>query len=194
MTSTFTTGTPATTGGTPRLVALMRRLEAAPVIDSLSRLLTPAVNALLSSPQRAYLLRGMPVGHAIHPPLTDVPIGAWTCTSVLDLAGGERARPAAQGLLALGLVTAVPTVLTGLAEWGATSGGEQRVGSVHAVANSVALGFYAWSFLARRQGDHTRGALLGLAGGTAASVGGYLGGHLASARKVSSRHPVFDAD
>jgi len=181
-------------GAVPRLVALTRRLEATPALDGLSRLLAPAAKALLSSPRRADLLHGMPVGHAVHPPLTDVPIGAWTCASLLDLAGGERARPAAQGLLALGLVAAVPTVVTGLAEWGETRGAEQRVGSVHAAANTVALGLYGWSLVARRRGSHTRGALLALCGGAAASVGGYLGGHLTSARKVSSRHPVFDAD
>ncbi len=178
----------------PRMVALTRRLEQMRGLDALSRLLAPAADALLSSQRRADLLHGMPVGHAVHPPLTDIPIGAWTCASLLDLAGGERARPAAQGLLALGLVAAAPTVLTGLAEWGETTGAEQRIGSVHAAANTLALGLYGWSLVARRRGDHTRGALLALCGGTAASVGGYLGGHLTSARKVSSRHPVFDAD
>lgn len=178
----------------PRLVALTRRLEGTPALDRLSRLLEPAARALLSSRQRADLLHGIPVGHAVHPPLTDLPIGAWTCTSLLDIAGGERARPAAQGLLALGLVAAAPTALTGLAEWGETRGAEQRIGSIHAAANTLALGLYGWSLVARRRGHHTRGALLALCGGTAMSVGGYLGGHLTSARKVSSRHPVFDAD
>jgi hypothetical protein len=31
-----------------------------------------------------------------------------------------------------------------------------------------------------------------LAGASVLGFGGYLGGHLVSARKVSSRHPVFD--
>ncbi len=178
----------------PRLVALTRRLEQLRALDALSRLLAPAADALLSSQRRADLLHGMPVGHAVHPPMTDIPIGAWTCASLLDLAGGERSRPAAEGLLALGLVAAAPTVVTGLAEWGETSGAEQRIGSVHAVANTLALSLYGWSLLARRRGDHTRGVVLAVCGGAAASVGGYLGGHLTSARKVSSRHPVYEVD
>lgn len=181
-------------GAVPRLVALTRRIEATRALDGVSRLLAPAARALLSSPRRADLLHGMPVGHAVHPPLTDVPIGAWTCASLLDLAGGERARPAAQGLLAVGLVAAAPTAVTGLAEWGQTRGAEQRVGTVHAAANTLALGLYGLSWLARRRGNHTRGTLLALCGGTALSVGGYLGGHLTSARKVSSRHPSYDTD
>jgi hypothetical protein len=33
--------------------------------------------------------------------------------------------------------------------------------------------------------------VLALAGAAAMGVGGYLGGHLVSARHVSSRHPAF---
>ncbi len=178
----------------PLLVALMRRLEATTSLDALNRLYEPTARALLSSPRRRDLLRGTSLGHAVHPPLTDVPIGAWLCTSALDLAGGERARPAAQGLLALGLAAAVPTIVTGIAEWGATSGAERRVGSVHAMTNAVGVGLYGWSLAARLRGGHRAGALLAMAGGMAVSVGGFLGGHLSSARKVSSRHPIFGDD
>jgi hypothetical protein len=66
--------------------------------------------------------------------------------------GGRRARSATDGIIALGLVSAVPTVPTGLAEW------------LHA----------------DRQ-----------AGMTAATVGGYLGGHLSTARKVGTHDPAF---
>ncbi|WP_205857448.1 DUF2231 domain-containing protein, partial [Phytoactinopolyspora endophytica] len=87
---------------------------------------------------------------------------------------------------------AVPTALTGIAEWTNTTGRERRVGLVHALGNTAALGLYAASWNARRRNRHAMGVLLGLAGGVVASGSGYLGGHLAMARKVSSRHPAFD--
>ena len=69
---------------------------------------------------------------------------------------------------------------------------ERRVGVVHAISNGVAIMTYAASWRARRRGDHARGRNLALAGAAVASAGGFLGGHLVSARKVSTRHPAFD--
>jgi nitrite reductase/ring-hydroxylating ferredoxin subunit len=46
------------------------------------------------------------------------------------------------------------------------------------VANVAALSLYAWSWLARRGGRRGAGITLGLLGASAATAGGYLGGHL----------------
>src|SRR3954469_22825290 len=54
-------------------------------------------------------LHGKWLGHALHPALTDVPIGAWTATLVLDLmeASGRRdLRGGADVTLAVGLAGA----------------------------------------------------------------------------------------
>jgi hypothetical protein len=121
--------------------------------------------------------------------MTDIPIGSWTSASILDLLGGRDARPGAELLTAIGTISAVPTVLTGVAEWAATEGPARRVGVVHATSNAIAVGLYAGSWSARRRGRHGRGALLALAGMTAATVGGYLGGHMISVLKVSTTYP-----
>lgn len=181
-------------GGTPPAVDVMERIEAATALDAPARVVQRLSDVLLADPERRRLLHGTWLGHALHPPLTDLPVGLWTSVSVLDLVGGKASRPAATRLLGLGLMAAVPTAVTGLAEWGVAEQREQRVGLVHAAANAVALGLYAASFAARRRGSHGRGVLLGLAGSTASTAGGYLGGHLTSARKVSTRHPAFDDD
>ena len=47
-------------------------------------------------------LSGTWLGHALHPLLTDLPIGTWTSAVLLDWLGGERAEPAADRLIALG--------------------------------------------------------------------------------------------
>lgn len=179
----------------PRWVRWTKATEKAtaldPAVSGLSRLLQP----LMAREQLVRLLQGRWLGHALHPMLTDVPIGLWTSATMLDLVGGRRARPAAQRLIGLGLMATGSTMLTGMVEWAtATDRRVQRVGVVHATANGVAASLYAASWLARRSDQHGRGVLLALAAGSAAGVGGYLGGHLTEVRKVSSYNEAFDAD
>jgi uncharacterized membrane protein len=175
----------------PVPVALTERLEETAALDPVVRAVRPLADALVASPLRRDLLRGKWLGHALHPLMTDAPIGFWVSAGVLDLAGGADARPSAQRLIGLGILTAVPTALTGWAEWSGTGQREQRVGVVHAVSNAAAVALYTSSWAARRNGRHRRGVVLGLAASGALGLGGYLGGHLVTARKVGSRNPAF---
>lgn len=191
-------GTTSATGTTgrraPALVEATLRLEQATVLDRLVALYQPAASALVSNPTVRDLLEGRELGHALHPVLTQVPIGAWVSTAVLDLIGGRRSRPAATRLVGTGILAAVPTVLTGAAEWAATTDqAARRVGAVHAGANTIGLLLYAASFRARRRGRHLRGVGLGLAALSVVGASGFLGGHLAQARKVGTRDPAFAA-
>jgi uncharacterized membrane protein len=94
--------------------------------------------------------------------------------------GGRRQRGAAQLLLGLGIVAAVPTVVAGLAEFdGIDDDRTRRVATAHAAGNAVATGLYVMSFLSRRRGRHLRGVAWALAGTCVASFAGFLGGHLA---------------
>ena len=161
------------------------------MLDAPARGLAAVADRVLASDRACSMLRGESLGHALHPLLTDFPLGAWTSTSLLDLFGGRRARPAATGLLAFGVAAAVPTALAGLAEWQAATGRARRVGVVHAGVNSTALTLYSASLVSRLRGRHTRAVVLGLAGGTVAFVGGYLGGHLSLVLKVGTADPVL---
>src|SRR4051812_20281538 len=124
------------------------------------------------------VLSGTWLGHPVHPMLTDLPIGFWTSAWVLDLLGPRRHRDAARVLVGLGVLSALPAAVTGASDWADTTGRAERVGVVHAAANTTALGLYAASWVARRRGHTTRGIALATAGAAAATVGGYLGGHL----------------
>ncbi|HEV2773956.1 MAG TPA: Rieske 2Fe-2S domain-containing protein [Solirubrobacteraceae bacterium] len=130
------------------------------------------------------LLSGTRLGHPLHPLLTDIPIGALTSATVLDLIAAERGEHAADMLVALGVLAAVPTAAAGAADWSDSYGPDQRVGAVHAIANVIGLGLYGWSLRARRRGDRATGRALGLAGMTSMAVGGYLGGYLSHSRGV----------
>ena len=129
------------------------------------------------------MLQGRWLGHALHPLLTDVPLGCWLSANLLDLLGGRRSRPAAQRLVGLGLMAVPPTMATGWADWSTIEDdGPRRVGVVHAVGNAAVGSLYFLSWRARRRGRHLRGAALGLTGGLLAMGTGYLGGHLSFAR------------
>ena len=178
---------------TPAPVAFAKRLEDNTALDTPVRLVQPLVDALLADKKRADLLHGMWLGHAVHPLLVMVPIGAWTSATVLDLVGGVDSRPAARKLVALGVLAFPPAAVTGWAEWG---GGlaqrDKRVGIVHAASNVAAAALFAASWKARRRQSHARGVALGVAAHAAVGMGGFLGGHLTEARQVASRHPEFE--
>ena len=140
---------------------------------------------------------GVFMGHALHPLLTDVPIGAWTSATILDLVGGESSRPAAQKLVGIGLAAAAPTAWTGWTDWADTEPGNptvRRLGLVHAAANGTAALMYGLSLAARRRGAHTAGVVFGLAGAGAMGAGGWLGGDLVFARGVGVNQTAFDAE
>jgi nitrite reductase/ring-hydroxylating ferredoxin subunit/uncharacterized membrane protein len=139
------------------------------------------------------LLSGSWLGHPLHPVLTDVTIGTLTSAVLLDWLGGEESRPAARRLIALGLLSATPTVAAGASDWGDTEVGDdsvRRIGVVHATANVVASTLFAASYAARRRGQD--GRALALAGGAVLAGSGYLGGHLSFAEGVGVDQTTFE--
>jgi nitrite reductase/ring-hydroxylating ferredoxin subunit/uncharacterized membrane protein len=164
----------------PRLIEdLVRSLGDKAALDKVAKPLANGVSRL-TPPGHAPkdVLSGSWLGHPLHPLLTDVPIGAWTSALILDLAGGEDGEKAADQLIALGTVAALPTAAAGLSDWSDMLGAERRIGFVHAAGNVVAVTFYGLSYLARRRGQRGRGLALSLLGAGALTFGAYLGGHL----------------
>jgi uncharacterized membrane protein len=167
----------------PLAVQLNRALEQRADLDGMvAQLHAVLPDELREGPLRD-LLGGKALGHALHPALTDLPIGFWTSAWVLDLVPSKKTDRVATAFVALGLVSAVPTIVTGLSDW-ATMGDREleRVGVVHAAANGVAFGCYSLSLVHRLRGNRKQGQAWGHAGAAAATVGGFLGGHLAFGR------------
>jgi nitrite reductase/ring-hydroxylating ferredoxin subunit/uncharacterized membrane protein len=167
------------------LTDLIRRLEQAEALDRLAKPLAAAIGRGVAPRAVRNLLSGTYVGHPLHPMLTDVPIGAWGMSTLLDTVGGPAAERAADLLVAAGVLVAVPTAASGLNDWSDTQGPDTRVGLVHAAVNTTALSLYAASLLSRAHGKRARGKVLGLAGFAVLLAGSYLGGHLTFVRGVN---------
>jgi nitrite reductase/ring-hydroxylating ferredoxin subunit/uncharacterized membrane protein len=161
-------------------------------LDKVSEPVSNAVTEVLPPGRVKDLLAGTWLGHPLHPVLTDVVVGAWTSAFVLDAVGGERTEQAADSLVGLGVLAAVPTALTGVADWVDTLGRTRRIGTVHAVGNLTAASVYGLSWIARKRGARGLGIALGLFGMGIASATAYLGGHLVYAKGVGVDASVFE--
>src|SRR4051794_7073841 len=168
------------------------RLDHAAVLDKPVDAVRGVATAAIPEGPLRDTLNGVWLGHPLHPLLTDIPIGFWTGSFVLDFLGGRRGRAASDRLLLLGILSAVPTTAAGLADWIDLDRTEQRTGVVHAAANAVGVVLYAASYIARKRGRRLRGVGLSIAGATAMSVGGYLGGHLVYRRGAGVSRNAFD--
>ena len=184
--------TPSVTVGAPLLVRLVQQLERNAALDRLAAPLAGLASPTARPPLERILL-GREVGHALHPFLTDLPIGFWTSSLALDLVGRRGDRAASRRLLVAGLAAAVPAAATGLAEWRQTSRPETRVASVHGTLNTVALALYAGSLATEKRSPRV-GLGLKAAGTAVTALSGFLGGHLVVARRTGSRHPAYRSD
>jgi nitrite reductase/ring-hydroxylating ferredoxin subunit/uncharacterized membrane protein len=177
------------------LEPLVGRIETEEALDRVGQPLGSAVRDAVSASGLKDVLSGTWLGHAVHPMLTDVVIGAFTSASLLDLVAPSRDGSASEKLIGIGLMAYLPTAAAGVNDWAdseAVDPAVRRIGIVHAGCNAAASLLYAGSLRARRRGARRRGALLGFAGMGVLLAGGYLGGHLSLSRGVGPDQTVFD--
>src|SRR5206468_709929 len=102
-------------------------------LDSVGEPLQSFIKSLFSGGEGAKsiqdLLNGTWLGHPLHPVITDVPVGAWVCTALLDtmgsVSGDEGLERAADVTLATGLAAGVGAAITGWTDWSDTYGEER---------------------------------------------------------------------
>src|SRR6478735_4121789 len=180
----------------PRLHHLAERLGAAAVLDQPAEAVAKWARGAIPKGPVKDVLSGVPLGHAGHPLMTDVPIGTWTSAAILDIVGGTQSQAAARRLIATGILASLPTAASGLNDWADTTPASdevRRVGAVHGLLNVAALGLYAASLAARRAGNQGRGVALGLVGLGALGASGHLGGHLSYAKGVGVDMTAFES-
>jgi nitrite reductase/ring-hydroxylating ferredoxin subunit/uncharacterized membrane protein len=168
------------------LQAAADKVERAEALDGSVAAVKKAVDGALPTPEVRDLLHGVWLGHALHPVLIVVPLGSWISASVLDFLPGTRR--AAQALVGLGVLAAVPTAAAGATDWSDLHPQQQRTGLVHAATNLVALCLQVASWRARRGGRHLRGVSLSLAALSVGGLAAFFGGHLAYRQAAGVNH------
>lgn len=180
----------------PELAAnrrLVDRVARAPFLQGLAATLQPPVKAAHDRTPSAVrdLLHGRPIGHSLHVILTDVPVGAWTVTAVLDVLsafGAEELDAGADAALAIGWAGGLGAAVTGLADWSDTADEPRTLGAAHWMLNAVAMSAYAMAYVAGRAGARGVRRVLALAGYGAVGAAAYLGGELASGMQLGAKH------
>lgn len=173
------------------LHTLVERIGNTDRLDRVAAPLTQTVKRLIPPGPAKDILSGTHLGHPLHPPLTDIPIGSLAAATLIDMIGGRRAHGTVNALLAVGIAGSIPTLAAGAADWSDTYGPETRIGVIHAAANLASVGLFSASLLARLAGRRGTGRILSLLGFGTLSAGGYLGGHLTYTRGVGVNH-AFD--
>jgi nitrite reductase/ring-hydroxylating ferredoxin subunit len=156
--------------------------------DQLTAVLAPWRERYQGNPVIELMHGGRWLGHPLHPALSDLPIGFWAGSALLDLADRD---PAPEGGLdpaglftAAGIAAAIATAATGVVDWTVSDDQDRRVGLFHGVLNTAALGLQGMSLAARLAGHRGTARGLGTAGLAVTGAAAYLGGHLVFAKAV----------
>lgn len=171
----------------------MNRLENEKRLDAVAEKVAEVVGKVAPPGPVKDALSGTWLGHTFHPLMTDIPIGAWTSATALDVVGGKESEVAARRLIGLGILASLPTAMSGFSDYADTFGAERRVGITHAAFNVAALALFGASYTARRGGSNLKGKALSLLGMGAVSVGAYLGGHLSLDMGVGVDHTAYES-
>jgi nitrite reductase/ring-hydroxylating ferredoxin subunit len=173
------------------LMGFLDRLADVTAFDKVIEPARRAVNTVLRPQELKDLLHGTWLGHSLHPVLVQVPVGSWLSAGILDAV--PPLRPAATVLIGTGVATAVPASLAGVADWSEQDVGVRRLGALHAVANTAALGLYVGSLVARGNGRGGLGRVLSYAGLGIATGSAAIGGHMSYAQSSGASHSAAAA-
>lgn len=142
-------------------------------------------------PAAKYVLNGTFLGHALHPILTDIPIGAWSAVALLDtieVVGGADVALASDATLGFGLLGGVAAIVTGWADWADTKDDPRTVGMAHAILNGIAFSGYTVSLFLRRGGRRRAGIGLAYLSYAVSGLAAYLGGELMAGYQLGTKH------
>jgi nitrite reductase/ring-hydroxylating ferredoxin subunit len=168
------------------LMGILDRVADVATFDKVIEPARRAVLGVLKPPAVKDFLHGTWLGHPVHPVIVQVPVGSWVSAGLLDAV--PPLRPAATFLIGAGVVAAVPAAASGAADWSEQDTGVRRLGALHAVANTVALGLYVGSLAARRKGRGGLGRVLSYGGLAVAGGSAAIGGHMSYAQSSGASH------
>ncbi len=168
---------------------IVATLSRKPVVEKVASVLDPISDELEGHREIYDTLTGESLtGHPIHPALVHFPIGFAMGAAALEIVGWGRFRSAATVLSGLAVAVAMPTALTGLAEWtrGRPEPRQRRVGVLHAAAASAGTTFSLLSFALRLVRAHGPARVFLFGAAAAYGAAGFLGGDLVYGRDLAT--------
>ncbi len=178
----------------PDLTSLTSRFAHVPWLDGPAKALHAAGEPLFGAggPRlHKDALYGTWLGHPLHPPLTDLPIGFWTSSALLDLAGKKEASDL---MLELGTVSALGAAASGYAQWHDLQEmtAPRRLGVLHAMLNGTATACYGVSWFLRRRDQRSAGMVFSTAGLALATGSAMIGGDLSFRLGIGVSRVAFE--
>lgn len=176
-------------------------IERMPWLDKISTPLQNWVHKLYGQPEQpAYrikdALNGTWLGHTLHPVLTDLPLGAWTASTLLDLVWlsneDEGIARSADIVMWAGLTGAAGAAVSGLTSWVDTDGPEQRTGMLHGLLNGGVTTLNLTSALLRLMGKRRSAITLSMLAYTLGLYSAYLGGELSLSEGIGVNHVAWE--
>lgn len=174
-----------------------------PALENLAESLQKAVDNLYykgGAPAQKIrnFLNGVWLGHALHPLLTDVPIGAWTTAVALDLFSGadddSELAPGADAAIGLGVLGAVGAAVAGITDWSDTYGEERSIGFNHMLLNVGGLAAFSLSYALRKSGQRKLGVALSTVAYGVTAYSSFLGGDLVYRLGSMVNHTAWDEE
>lgn len=182
MTNRASIPTPESLGETPRQNSGVPPTQ--PIDEKLQKFIDKALYANGNPVAQKFrnFLNGTWLGNPLHAVLTDIPIGAWTVALIfdaLDLAGNNRKfSRAADTSIAVGLVAAAGSAVTGVTDWSDVDPPARRLGLAHGLLNVGATALFATSLVMRKTRSRTNGRIFAALGYALMSYSAHLGGKM----------------
>jgi nitrite reductase/ring-hydroxylating ferredoxin subunit/uncharacterized membrane protein len=166
-------------------------------LDGLAEKVQPKVQDVVeASPRVKNAVDGTWLHTPLHPALTDVPVGAFTTSMLLDAAdlasGSVVARHGADAALAVGIAGSLPAAATGASDWRALLGEDRRLGLIHGMANGGALVLFTMSLALRIADRRGPARAVSAAGFALSAFAAHLGGELSFRRGVRVDHTAWE--
>ncbi len=177
---------------------LVDRIARSTTLDPLADALAPGLRRTFDSTgpigPLSSILHGTPFGHPLHPPVTDIPIGAWSLAAIFDAFeafGNTDFARASDLAIGVGVAGGVVAIASGTAEWSDTVDDPRRLGMAHALFNTVAFSCYVASLVLRGRGNRAAGLATAFVGYAVTSFSAYLGGELSCGMRLGTKHTAY---